>query len=96
MRINFKVLLLVYKALNGLAPQYITDMLISYTPARTLRSTGSRNLVIPRTKTKEGEAAFCVYPPRRWNTPPEIARGATSVATSKSRLKTFLFMTVFG
>ncbi len=31
-RIDFKVLLLIYKSLNGLGPKYIADMLIEYKP----------------------------------------------------------------
>ena len=30
-RIHFKILLLVYKTLNGLAPEYLSDMLLVYT-----------------------------------------------------------------
>ncbi len=37
-RIDFKVLLLVYKSLNGLGPKYIADMLTEYKPNRPLRS----------------------------------------------------------
>ncbi len=39
-RIDFKVLLLVYKSLNGLRPKYIADMLTEYKPNRPLRSLG--------------------------------------------------------
>jgi len=35
---NFKVLLLTFKALNGLAPQYLSVLLHSYRPTRSLRS----------------------------------------------------------
>ena len=35
-RIQFKVLLLVYKALNGLAPKYIKELLVPYKPRRHL------------------------------------------------------------
>ena len=35
-RIQFKVLLLVYKALNGLAPKYIKELLVPYKPIRHL------------------------------------------------------------
>ena len=38
-RIQFKVLLLVYKALNGLAPKYIKELLVPQTPS-TIRSKG--------------------------------------------------------
>ncbi len=94
-RIDFKILLLVYKALHGLAPRYITDMLTTYTPARTLRATGSGNLLIPHTRSKEGEAAFSVYAPQKWNTLPDTVRHATSVTIFKNRLKTHLFSTAF-
>ncbi len=40
-RIDFKVLLLVCKSLNGLGPKYIADMLTEYKPNRQLRSLGS-------------------------------------------------------
>ncbi len=43
-RIYVKVLLLVYKSLNGLGPKYIADMLIEYKPNRPLRSVGSSQL----------------------------------------------------
>ena len=39
-RINFKVLLLVFRCLNGLRPSYLSDLLLSYQPSRTLRSSG--------------------------------------------------------
>ncbi len=47
-RIDFKILLFVYKALNNLAPQYLTDLLRPYTPSRTLRSSDLCLLIVPR------------------------------------------------
>jgi len=38
-RIKFKVLLLTYKALHGLAPEYLTSLLKPYKQTRNLRST---------------------------------------------------------
>jgi hypothetical protein len=35
-RADFKVLLLTYKALHGLAPTYIYDLVLPYIPTRTL------------------------------------------------------------
>ena len=43
-RILFKVLLLVYKALNGMAPLYITELLSYRKCSRTLRSTDQKFL----------------------------------------------------
>ncbi len=37
-RIDFKILLITYKALNGLAPQYLSELLSHYSPSRPLRS----------------------------------------------------------
>jgi len=94
-RIDFKVLLLVYKSLNGLGPQYIADMLIEYKPNRSLRSSGSSHLEIPRVHSKQGESAFSCYASRSWNQLPEEIRCAPTVATFKSRLKTNLFIYAF-
>uniref|UniRef100_A0A3B5R938 Reverse transcriptase domain-containing protein n=1 Tax=Xiphophorus maculatus TaxID=8083 RepID=A0A3B5R938_XIPMA len=91
-RIDFKILLLVYKSLNGLAPQYIKDLLLLYQPSRPLRSSGSGLLCISRTRTKRGEAAFSIYAPQIWNKLPEDCKTLTSF---KSQLKTHLFRIVF-
>ena len=38
-RITFNILLLTYKILNGHSPTYLTSLISSYKPARSLRST---------------------------------------------------------
>ncbi len=50
-RTDFKVLLLVYKALNNLAPPYIRDFLSFYVPARSHHSIRSSSLAKPSTST---------------------------------------------
>ncbi len=89
-RIDFKVLLLVYKSLNGLGPKYMADMLTEYKPNRPLRSLGSSQF-----HTKQGESAFSYYAARSWNQLPEEIRCAKTLATFKSRLKTHLFSCAF-
>ena len=37
-RIQFKLLLLVYRCTHQLAPDYLTDLVVPYVPARSLRS----------------------------------------------------------
>ncbi len=94
-RIDFKVLLLTYKALHGKAPQYISDMLV-FREARESRSTKQNLLLVPRTKCVTfGDRAFSVYAPRLWNTLPRFIRSADSVDTFKSHLKTYLFKQYF-
>ncbi len=94
-RIDFKVLLLVYKSLNGLGPKYMADMLTEYKPNRPLRSLGSSQLEIPRVHTKQGESAFSYYATRSWNQLPEEIKCAKTLATFKSSLKTHLFSCAF-
>ena len=95
-RIDFKILLLVFKALIGLSPSYLSDLLLSYEPTRTLRSSGRGLLLIPKVRTKtHGEAAFCCYGPHLWNSLPEDLRTAESVDIFKNKLKTHLFSLAF-
>lgn len=54
-RIDFKTTLLVYKSLNGLAPEYISDVLVPNEPSETLRTSGIGLLLVPRVRTKHGE-----------------------------------------
>ena len=95
-RIDFKILLFVYKALNNLAPQYLTDLLCLYTPSRTLRSSDHCLLIVPRSRLKKrGDRAFATAGPKLWNSLPLYIRLAPSVSIFKSSLKTFLFSLAF-
>lgn len=95
-RIDFKILLLLYKSLNGLTPSYLSDLLLPYEPARPLRSTGTGLLTVPRVTTKtHGESSFYFYAPGLWNKLPEDLRTAASVDIFKTKLKTHLFTQAF-
>uniref|UniRef100_A0A8C9XHM2 Reverse transcriptase domain-containing protein n=1 Tax=Sander lucioperca TaxID=283035 RepID=A0A8C9XHM2_SANLU len=91
-RIEFKILLLTYKALNGQAPSYLEDLLVPYCPTRALRSQNAELLVVPRvSKSRMGGRAFSYQAPLLWNQLPIWVRGADTVATFKTKLKTLLF-----
>ena len=91
-RINFKIMLLVYKALNGMTPQYITDLLSLRLNIRTLRSSSQEYLTVPVTKLKTyGDRAFSAAAPKLWNQLPIELRKSASVELFKKKLKTFLF-----
>ena len=63
-RIDYKITLLCFKALNNLAPQYLTDLLIPYKQNRDLRSCNKAQLEKPITKGKEyGDRAFSYAAP---------------------------------
>uniref|UniRef100_A0A8C7X0A1 Reverse transcriptase domain-containing protein n=1 Tax=Oryzias sinensis TaxID=183150 RepID=A0A8C7X0A1_9TELE len=60
-RIHFKILLLVFKSLHGLAPLYLSELLTPYSPARCLRSADQMLLEVPRSGRKlRGDRAFAV------------------------------------
>lgn len=91
-RADFKVLLLTYKALHGLAPTYLSDLVLPYIPTRTLRSQDAGLLIVPRiSKQTAGGRAFSYRAPFLWNGLPTNVRDADSVSTFKSLLKTYLF-----
>ncbi len=62
-RISFKVLVLVFKCLNGLGPSYLSDLLLPYEPSRTLRSSGAGLLIVPNVKTKTMRPRFVTTAP---------------------------------
>ena len=91
-RILFKVLLLVYKALNGMAPLYITELLSYRTCSRTLRSTDQKHLVVPKSRLKTyGDRTFSVAAPKLWNELPLDLRSLVTINLFKKHLKTDLF-----
>ncbi|KAM7366739.1 hypothetical protein PAMP_014689 [Pampus punctatissimus] len=91
-RIEFKILLLTYKALHGQAPSYLKELIIPYFPSRTLRSQDAGFLVVPIvSKSRLGARAFSYQAPLLWNKLPLCVREADTVNIFKSRLKTFLF-----
>uniref|UniRef100_A0A8C6Q3C2 Reverse transcriptase domain-containing protein n=1 Tax=Nothobranchius furzeri TaxID=105023 RepID=A0A8C6Q3C2_NOTFU len=95
-RIRFKILLFVFKALNGLAPPYISELLTPYVPGRTLRSGDLHLLKIPRQRCKtRGERAFSVCAPKLWNDLPLHIRLSSSIGVFKSHLKTYFYSLAF-
>ncbi len=91
-RIDLKILLITYKALNGLAPQYLSELLSHYSPPRPLRSQDSGYSIIPRiSKSTAGGRSFFYLAPKLWNNIPNTVREADTLCQFKSRLKTHLF-----
>ena len=88
-RITFQILLLTYKALNNLAPSYLSDLLSQ----RCNVLTGHQELLsIPRSRTVTyGDRALSIAAPRLWNELPLTLRKAPNINTFKTQLKTYLF-----
>ncbi len=95
-RVDFQILMLTYKALHGLAPQYFSELLIPYTPTRDLHSSETGLLTVPLTRLRSmGDRAFSSLAPKLWNSLPIEIRQAKTLSTFKSRLKTHFFRVAF-
>ena len=89
-RIHFKVLLFTFKAIHGIAPLYIQDLVLMKSQgACSLRSTRGIFLAAPSVRM-EGTLGN-----RSFSLPHEI-RAITIVDGFKRRLKTYLFKVVYG
>ena len=89
-RIQFKILVITYNALQGQFPLYVRNLLQVYTPTRNLRSQNNATaLVLPKScKVMFGDRSFAPAAPRLWNSLPEGIRYSGSLAVFKKSLKT--------
>ena len=94
-RVMFKIILLVFKCLRGLAPIYLSEMISYHQSERSLRSTADANrLAIKSSRlVTYGDRAFAIIAPRLWNKLPKKLRAIDSLTTFKKELKTHLFET---
>ena len=71
-RVEFKIALLVFKTLNGPAPQYLSELLVVKPRTRySLWSDSETLLVIPKVKRKTfGDRGFVHAGPTVWNALP--------------------------
>ena len=91
-RIEFKVLLIPYMAMQGLAPQHLSDLIDPYSPLRSLRPASKLLLNSPSFNLKTyGYKSFSVSAPRLWNSLLFYIKSSSSVEIFKKRLKTYLF-----
>ena len=90
-RIDFKILVLVFKVLNGLSPLYLSELLSPFVPNRNLRSK-KKLLMVPKCNPETyGYRAFSHRAPTLWNALPDDIRQVDLLTTFKSKLKTHLF-----
>ena len=98
-RIAFKVLLLTYKAIHGLAPTYIQELITMKSLSQSqstyrLRSSQDPTLLShPSRKSRVtlGDWAFLYAAPNLWNNLPPCIRQSSSLNVFKCKLKTHLF-----
>ena len=95
-RIQFSLLLQVYKGLNGLSPPSIKDMLSYETKLRITRSSQQSLLKIRKWNNITcGKRSFEVTEPTEWNKIPLYIQTQENVKNSKTELKTYIFNQVY-
>jgi len=93
-RITYKLCLFTHHIHTGQAPQYLPDCVSAVSALSgiyRLRSTGSVDYVLPRTRTRFGERGFSYCGPAAWNTLPSDPHDITGTGTFRKRLKSVLF-----
>ena len=99
-RIEFKICLLVFKALQSDEPAYLRDLLKNYQSQSTviLRAADDPNLlIVPRlgNHSVHGSRAFSYAGPFLFNQLPLSIKEANSITTFKTMLKTHMFKKSF-
>lgn len=96
-RIQYKILLYVYKCINGSAPEYLSSLLALYCPVRKgLRSSSDTTRLVQHSIHKQtlksaADQTFYYKAPSLWNNLPISTRSATTLPTFKKALKHHLF-----
>jgi len=94
-RVEYKVAVLTYKALDGLAPPYLSTAFTRVTDMpsrRRLRSASTEQLLVPSYRRSTiGRRAFSIAGARVFNGLPSDVTSASSLAVFGRRLKTELF-----
>ena len=93
-RIHYKILLLTFKCIHGLAPPYLSELItVNQLSRYSLRSSQGITLNHPTSKMLAtlGDKAFSSAAPKLWNQLPQTLRNQLSINVFKKHLKTHLF-----
>ena len=97
LRIEYKVLTLVFKCVHHLAPEYLCSMIKPQQITRPSLRSGWREhtLQVPQTKHKTfADRAFSVQGPRMWNNLPSELKSIADFNVFKRHLETYSFSKV--
>ena len=93
-RIDFKIIVLVYKCLHQTAPNYLAELLHVSISHRRLRSNSTASYRLTEHRTQRitfADRSFSCYGPKLWNSLPEHIKSAASIDNFKKLLKHHLF-----
>ena len=93
-RITFKICLLAYKSINGMAPPYVSDLIPLRKPKLKVVRADEDSTLLHKSYTHKYTStsrAFSISAPKLWNELPKAIRESESVGVFKQHLKTYLF-----
>ena len=90
-RVTYKLAVLTHKMRTTATPTYLSKLVQTHAPPRTLRSSDAPMLIVPRIHTELARRAFSVAAPSTWNSLPADSRLCKNILTFKRHLKTHLF-----
>ena len=94
-RVECRILMQVFKILNGQSPSYIVVLISRHVPTRALRSRDTILLAVPCSSLKFGGRRFSVSGLQLWSDLPIYIKNAESLTQLKTLLKTYFFTQVF-
>ena len=95
-RPRFKLLCIVFRALRGVGPLYLQELICPYRPTRSLRSESKNLLYVPACRTATyGNRLFTVETAILWNDLPQEVRDAENLTSFKRLLKIHFFNSAF-
>ena len=95
-RVEYKLVVLVFKCLHHLAPPYLANLIRRRESHYKTRSAGGCFLHVPFTRASTfRDRSFSVAGPKLWNDLPDDVKNCVTVDSFKSKLKTHLFERTF-
>jgi len=90
-QVTYKLAVLTHKERTTATPTYLSELVQTHAPSRSLCSSDAPTLVVPRIHTELASRAFSVAAPSTWNSLPADIRLCENILTFKRHLKTHLF-----
>ena len=84
-KVLFNDLVLVFKCVNGLAPDYLGKYFIKRSAVHNKNTRGCNNFVVPRCRLSMGQRAFYFRGPKEWNGLPDNIRNTKDIITNSFR-----------
>ena len=95
-RIEFKVITMTFKCLHGMAPEYVTELLVIHKPPHDLHSAMELKLCKRHANRKSAwSISFSNVAVKLFNSLPNDLRETTSLTTFRSKLNTLLFLKLY-